>query len=117
MESRIWHQEYDPGVATSIDYPDHPIDRFLTKTAQKYPDNTALIFGGMLPLLGERHSTMKYRQLNQLVDRFTAGLQRLGLQKGDRVGLVYAQLSAVCHCLLRCVYGPGASSCRVTLCT
>ncbi len=87
MESRIWHQQYDPGVPTSIDYPDRPVDSFLEKTARKYPHHPALIFGGMLPLLGEQHQVMTYRHLNTLVDRFAAGLQQLGLHKGDRVAL------------------------------
>ncbi len=87
MESRIWHQHYDNGVPASIDYPDHPIDRFLTQSAQKSPNQTALIFGGMLPILGEKHSTMTYAELNSLADKFAAGLQELGLQKGDRIAL------------------------------
>ncbi len=87
MESRIWHQHYDPGVPPSLDYPPYPIDHFLQQTTEKHPDNTALIFGGMAPLLGEQHSTMTYRQLNDSVNRFAARLQQLGLKKGDRVAL------------------------------
>lgn len=87
MESRVWHQQYDPGIPTSIDYPPHPTDYFLRETAKKYPDKTALIFGGMAPLFGEQHSTVSYRQLDALADRFAAGLQNAGLQKDDRVAL------------------------------
>ncbi len=87
MERRIWHQHYDPSVPISIDYPPYPVDHFLRQTAQKYPDNTAIIFGGMAPVLGEQHSRMSYRELDRLADRFAAGLQRLGLQKGERVVL------------------------------
>jgi long-chain acyl-CoA synthetase len=85
MESRVWHRHYDLTVPTSIDYPPHPTDYFLRKSAEKYPDNTALIFGAMAPVLGEQHRKMNYRHLNALVDRFAAGLQKLGLQKGERV--------------------------------
>jgi long-chain acyl-CoA synthetase len=87
MEARIWHQHYDPGVGTSIDYPDLTVEQLLTKTSKKSPDDIAIIFGGLLPLLGERHGKMTYQQLNELVDRFAAGLQRLGLEKGERVAL------------------------------
>jgi long-chain acyl-CoA synthetase len=87
MESRVWHQHYDPGVPTSIDYPPYPVDHFLRETGEKYPDKIALIFGGMAPLLGEQHGTMTYHQLDALVDRFAAGLQKLGLKKEDRVAL------------------------------
>jgi long-chain acyl-CoA synthetase len=87
MEPRPWHQHYDPSVPTSIDYPPQPVDHFLRRTAEKYPNNTAIIFGAMAPVLGEQHRRMSYRELNALVDRFAAGLQQLGLQKGDRVVL------------------------------
>lgn len=87
MEARVCHQHYDPGVPVSMDYPAQPTDCFLRKTAEQNPDKTALIFGSMVPWLGEHHSRMSYRELNHLVDRFAAGLQKLGLQKGDRMAL------------------------------
>jgi long-chain acyl-CoA synthetase len=87
MESRVWHQHYDPGIPTSIDYPSHPVDHFLKETAKKYPDKTALIFGGIAPLFGELHGTVSYRQLDALTDRFAAALQQAGLVKGDRVAI------------------------------
>ena len=87
MDERIWHQHYDPGVPTSIDFPAYPVAHFLKETTKRSPNQTALIFGGMAPLLGEQHRLMTYRELDALVDRFAAGLQQLGLQKGDRVAL------------------------------
>jgi long-chain acyl-CoA synthetase len=87
MDSRVWHQHYDSVVPASIEYPPHSVDTFLSKTAAKFPDKTAMIFGGMAPLLGEQHATISYRQLEALVDRFAVGLQNIGLQKGDRVAL------------------------------
>ncbi len=87
MEPKPWHQHYDSGVPTSIDYRPYPVDHFLRETTKKYPDKTALIFGSMLPVLGERHNTVTYRQLDSLADRFAAALQNLGLQKGDRVAI------------------------------
>ncbi len=87
MEPRVWHQHYDPDVPTSLTYPSQPTDYFLRETAEKYPDNTAIIFGGIAPLFGEQHLAMTYRELNSLVDRFAAGLQKLGQQPGERVVL------------------------------
>ena len=87
MESRVCHQHYDPGVPPSLDYPPQPVDYFLREAAQKFPDKTALIFGGMAPLLGEQHSTMSYRLLDSLADRFAVGLQQMGFQKGDRLAI------------------------------
>lgn len=45
---------------------------------RKYPGNTALVY------LGKRFS---YRMLEELVDRFAAGLADLGVKKGDKVML------------------------------
>ena len=87
MERQIWHQHYDPEVPVSLDYPPHPVDYFLRQSAQKYPNNVALIFGALVPVVKELHSNITYRELDALVDRFAAGLQKLGLQKGDRVGI------------------------------
>lgn len=87
MEARVWHQHYDPNVPPSLEYPPYPVDYFLQKSAEEHPNNPALVFGGMAPLLGEQHSTITYRELNSLVNRFAAGLQQLGLQKGDRVAI------------------------------
>jgi len=87
MEPRIWHQHYDAGVPPSIDYPPFPVDYFLKKTAEAYPTRDALIFGALAPALGEQHSKMSYQKFDALVDRFAAGLQQLGMQKGERVAL------------------------------
>ncbi|GAB4456233.1 MAG: long-chain fatty acid--CoA ligase [Anaerolineae bacterium] len=87
MEPRVWHQHYDPSVPVSIEYPRQPVDQFLRQSAQQHPERTALIFGGMAPWLGEQHRRLSYRELDALADRFAAGLQQQGLQKGDRVVL------------------------------
>ncbi|MBE7469456.1 MAG: long-chain fatty acid--CoA ligase [Anaerolineales bacterium] len=87
MEPRVWHQHYDPSVPVSIEYPRRPVDQFLRQSAQQHPERTALIFGGMAPWLGEQHRRLSYRELDALADRFAAGLQQQGLQKGDRVVL------------------------------
>jgi long-chain acyl-CoA synthetase len=87
MKPHIWHQHYDPGVPATLDYPPYPLDCFLKKTAETYPDQAATIFGAMAPLLGEQHAMLTYRQLDSLADRFAAGLQQAGLQPGDRVAI------------------------------
>ncbi|MFQ5613391.1 MAG: long-chain fatty acid--CoA ligase [Anaerolineae bacterium] len=75
---RPWTKHYDPGVPATIDYPAIPVDRFLENSAHKYPNHTALIFFD---------AKMTYAELNRLVNRFAAGLQKLGVKKGDRVSL------------------------------
>ncbi len=82
-----WLKHYDEGVPTTIEYPPIPLDRFLSDAAAQHPDQVATIFGAAV---GSRvlDGTLTYRQLNDLTDRFAAGLQRLGVQKGDRVAIM-----------------------------
>jgi len=82
-----WFQFYDEGMPRSIEYPRVPLAQLLTDAAAKHPDQTAIIFGAMV---GSRlmDAKLTYRQLDDAVDRFAAGLQKLGVQKGDRVALM-----------------------------
>ncbi len=52
----------------------------LEATAQRYPDNDALVY----PDLGLR---LSYQQFDQLTDRVAKGLFRLGIRKGDHVAI------------------------------
>lgn len=62
-----------------MNYPTFTLPGMLEHTAQRLPDSTALIyFGARLP----------YRRLLEHAERLAAGLQALGLQKGDRVALL-----------------------------
>ncbi len=75
---KIWQKAYDPGVPTSLEFPDIPLDQFLTDTAHKFPNSTAIIF---------YNRKLTYAQLNQLVNQFAAALQANGFKKGDRISL------------------------------
>ena len=82
-----WLQHYDDGVPPTIDYPAVPIDQFLADAALTYPDHVATIFGARV---GSRlmDAKLTYRRLNELVNRFAAGLQQMGVAKGDRVAIM-----------------------------
>lgn len=82
-----WFKSYDPGTCRTIDYPNSTIDQILRENASKFPDSTATIFGAPVPLFGRLDARLTYQQLDQLVDRFVAALQKLDLRKGDRVAL------------------------------
>lgn len=75
---KIWYKKFPEDVPRSVTYPKVPIFRFLEDSARKYPQNLALHFMG---------KEITYSQLSELVDRFAAGLARLGVKKGDRVAL------------------------------
>ena len=82
-----WDAAYDPGVPRHLVYPGLPLHTLLERTAREHPETVATVFGGAV---GGRclDSAMTYRHLDELADRFAAGLQRLGVRKGDRVALV-----------------------------
>ncbi|MBI2773508.1 MAG: long-chain fatty acid--CoA ligase [Chloroflexi bacterium] len=78
---------YDPGVPRHLTYPRVPLHWLLEDTAARHPDTPATIFGSALA--GRCIDTaITYSEMNALADRFAAGLQRLGVEKGDRVALV-----------------------------
>ena len=82
-----WLKYYDEGVPATIEYPPIPLDQFLTDSAAKHPNHTAIIFGAAV---GSRvlDASLTYRQLDDLVNRFAAGLQQKGVNKGDRVAIM-----------------------------
>jgi long-chain acyl-CoA synthetase len=82
-----WLKHYDEGVPATIDYPPIPLGQFLTDAAAKHPHHTATIFGAAV---GSRvlDASLTYGQLDDAVDRFAAGLQRMGVEKGDRVAIM-----------------------------
>ncbi len=65
--------EYDHGLPTLSE---EPVIAQFEGMAEKYPRNTAVVF------LGEKFS---YLRLNELANRFAAGLSHLGVKQGDRV--------------------------------
>ncbi len=83
---KLWFKHYDEGVPSSVEYPTHPLDHFLSNSAAKYPEHTATIFGAAV---GSRvlDAKLTYHELNEAVDRFAVGLQQLGVRQGDRVAI------------------------------
>ncbi len=76
--ARPWISHYEEGVPSTLAYPDQPLQHFLEAAAHDHPDRVAtLFFKGKLT----------YAKLNALADRFAAGLQSLGVKKGDRVAV------------------------------
>jgi len=71
-----WFQYYEPGVPTHLEIPDHPLTWLLDCTSSSYPSHTAFIYYG---------TRLSYAQFSSLANRFAMGLQRLGIQPGDRI--------------------------------
>jgi long-chain acyl-CoA synthetase len=60
-------------------YPTITLPELLAQTAAKSPDAAALLYFG---------TSISYQQLEEQVNRLAAGLQALGVAKGDRVALM-----------------------------
>jgi long-chain acyl-CoA synthetase len=74
-----WYKHWPEGVPKSIQYPEIPVDELLRRTARAHPDWPAMRFYG---------KQISYRDLDDLADRFAAGLRRIGVKQGDRVSLL-----------------------------
>ncbi len=70
---------YPGGVPYSLNYPEIPIYAFLENSARKFPDRDAVIFNG---------NRIKYSGLWDQARCLAASLKDLGVEKGDRVGLL-----------------------------
>ncbi len=79
MGERPWLKKYDPGVPEHIDYPAVPLFHFFDATARKIPASACTLF---------RDQVITFGQMSGLVNRLAAGLERMGLQKGARVGVL-----------------------------
>lgn len=75
---KIWLKQYDEGVPSHLDIPDMPVDKFLTNTAQRFPDHTALIF---------YNHKITFAELDHMANQFASALQANGFKKGDRIAL------------------------------
>src|SRR5437588_11833449 len=83
LATRPWVRYYEQGVLAQLDIPDHPLTWLLDQTVSKYPSQTAIIYYG---------TKLSYAQLSSLANRFATGLQKLGIEKGDRVAIALPNL-------------------------
>ncbi|PIE81601.1 MAG: hypothetical protein CSA11_04505 [Chloroflexi bacterium] len=81
-----WLTQYDSGVPKTLNYPVLPLDHLLIHTAHKMPKETAVLFASADGRLTAAKSS--YRDLNMSVYQFAAGLQQMGIVKGDRVAVM-----------------------------
>ncbi len=43
-----WLSHYEEGVPAEVEIPDYPVTQNLINSAEKYPNNTATIFGNVV---------------------------------------------------------------------
>ena len=77
--ARPWLKHYDYWVRPHMTYPTRPLYEILSTTAIEMPDAEATHFLG---------AALTYREIKKRTDRLAAALLRLGVGKGDRVGIM-----------------------------
>lgn len=76
---KIWLKSYASGVPAELNFEKINPSDALTRTAERFPNNTALIFQG---------AKITYRQLDDMVSRFASALAGMGIRPGDKVAVL-----------------------------
>lgn len=79
MTEKPWLAHYPPEVPHMLTYPNMPVQDYLTKAYRKFPKKIAIHFMGR---------ELSYEELYQSSMKFANYLQKLGIQKGDRVSIM-----------------------------
>jgi long-chain acyl-CoA synthetase len=90
-----WVQNYDPGVPPAVGPAEDSLPRLLLQAAAKTPQAPALAFFGRI---------FTYRELSEQAARLAQAFKTLGLNPGDRLGLMLPncpQLVTAYHAALR----------------
>ena len=78
-DEKPWVQSYAPRVPGKITFQDICIPNFLSRSAEQFPNSSALIFMGY---------TVTYKQMEDMVNRCAFALQKFGIKKGDSVAII-----------------------------
>ncbi|WP_050181172.1 AMP-binding protein [Domibacillus robiginosus] len=79
MSEKPWLLHYPEEIPAALHYPKEPLPLFLTRAAARYSDKTAIHF------LGKK---LSYRELHASALKLAAYFKKLGIQKGDRIGIM-----------------------------
>ncbi len=80
---RPWHGKWPKNVAQYLNYPLISLGEVLRERAVRFPEKTALHYD---------ESKISYGELDSLADKFAAGLQSLGISKGERLAIYLPNL-------------------------
>jgi long-chain acyl-CoA synthetase len=78
VETKPWHKHYDYNVPTSIRYPRIPAQSLFQLPVGAFPDKACVNFYG---------TELTFWQIREQMLRLTNALGKLGVKKGDRVGI------------------------------
>ncbi len=94
-EDKPWVSSYEEGVPEKIEYEEICLPEILERTAGMFPDKMALLFQGY---------QITFRQLNDMVNRFSACLHSFGVNRGDSVAVLLPNVIpcvAACYAILK----------------
>jgi long-chain acyl-CoA synthetase len=77
--ARPWLKHYDYWIPPRLTYPARPLYEILSTTAAAMPEAPATAFLG---------ATLSFAEIRKRTERLAAALLRLGIVKGDRVGIM-----------------------------
>lgn len=79
MENKPWLKHYPPQIPHTLTYEETSLQQLLKNTAEKYPNKIAIHFNG---------KELSYKELYESALKFAGYLQKIGIQKGDRVAIM-----------------------------
>ncbi len=83
-----WLRYYDSHVPESLKpYPAIPVSGLLDRAVEAYPNAPACITASRNPRNSLDSQVITYREIGDLSDRLAAALVKMGIEKGDRVGV------------------------------
>lgn len=74
-----WLNSYAKGIPETVTFEKTCLPEFLERSARKFPNNMAILFQGY---------KVNFRELNEMVNRFSACLLEFGISKGDSVAIL-----------------------------
>ena len=78
LRDKPWFKKWPTEVPKSLSYPKVPLSELLKKAAREQPNQTAIAYLNV---------EISYEKLDRLSSQFAAGLEDLGVAKGDRVAI------------------------------
>ncbi len=75
----LWTAHYEKGIKHHLEYPEKSVFSILERTVKRYPQRVATYFN---------EAKMSYKELLINVNRLATALAALGVEKGDRVGIL-----------------------------
>ncbi|UQD52955.1 long-chain fatty acid--CoA ligase [Bacillus methanolicus] len=78
-ENRSWLKNYPEEIPSSLTYDSKPLQQYLIKAAEDYPEKCAIHFMG---------KEVTYKELLKFAVKLAGYLQELGIKKGDRVAIM-----------------------------